>query len=99
MTAFLLNVVASVIGGVIVSIFLSRLPVPSMWHKYWPQIIGIIFVFLWLGGYAVWRMVSYYLALRRWLLECPDTDADAKDDKNLYMRINRLITAKLKTRP
>ncbi len=35
----------------------------------------------------------------RWLFDYPDTDADAKDDKNLYMRINRLITAMLKTRP
>lgn len=37
-------------------------------------------------------------ALKAWLLDCPDTDADVKDDKNLYMRINRLITAKLSSR-
>ncbi len=97
MIAFVLNVAASVVGGIIVTIFLSQLPVLPMWDKYWPEVIGIIFVFLWLGAYAAWRIVHSYLTLRRWLLDCPDTDA--KNDKNLYMRINRLITAKLRTRP
>ncbi len=33
--------------------------------------------------------------LKHWVYDAPGTDVDAAHDKNLYMRINRLITAQL----
>ncbi len=95
MTIFVLNVAASIVGGIVLAIFLPQLQVLRMWNRYWPEVIGIVFVFLWLGGYAAWRIVHDYRKFRAWLEYAPDTDADAKNDKNLYMRINRLISAKL----
>ncbi len=38
-----------------------------VWQNYWPEFIGVLFVVMWLGGYAVRWIVSDYLALRRWI--------------------------------
>ena len=65
MRAFVLNVAASVVGGIILAIVLPLLPVPQMWTRYWPELIGMLFVFLWLGGFGLWWVLRDYFALRR----------------------------------
>ncbi len=94
MLAFVLNVAASVVGGIILAWFLKQVSEGYMaesWYRYWPELIGLLFVGVWLGGYFVYRAWSGYTALRSWLVYAPATDIAADQDQNLYMRIKKRI--------
>lgn len=68
MRVFAGNVVASVIGGILVVLAFKALSgevMSTLWARHWAELVGLAFVIVWLSGYAIWELWTRYRAFQR----------------------------------